>query len=180
MFRIKPFLVKDNERLLVITVITLTYCSYRRGWFKVDPALNLLYQSNPELVDVIREEYLFFPTLANATPRAYSILKGQFGQPIVIDALSGKTSINSRMNALFLPFCYRKKRKGFFIEAGAYNGVGLSNTLFLESKRNVTANAIKEEFKPINMRFFLSGQDCWWSQNLIPSRKWSTMGARQP
>ena len=35
---------------------------------------------------------------------------------------------------------FRGKRNGFFIEAGAYNGEDLSNTLFFELKRNVSSS----------------------------------------
>ena len=40
-------------------------------------------------------------------------------------------------------FCYRgKKKKGFFIEAGAFDGETISNSLYFELKHQVSVAAI--------------------------------------
>ena len=52
-------------------------------------------------------------------------LKGQYGQAQIVDDF------------------FHQKNSGFFVEAGAWDGVYLSNTLFLERQRNWTGILIE-------------------------------------
>ncbi len=68
---------------------------------------------------------------------------GQAGQAILVDMLY-------RFDISYIFYClkvgagtliskkYRKKERGFFLEAGAAYGVQLSNTLLFERKRKVS------------------------------------------
>jgi hypothetical protein len=51
-------------------------------------------------------------------------LNGQIGVPLIVDALLGE------------------KQKGFFIESGAFDGEGLTNTLFFEKEIHLSYFAI--------------------------------------
>jgi len=76
-------------------------------------------QSSPLLVDLIAREFLHPPsTLPYRLTKP--VEKGQVNQAAEVDDL------------------FKKKTNGFFIEAGAFNGEYLSNTLFLETERNWT------------------------------------------
>ena len=53
-------------------------------------------------------------------------MKGQYGQPLEIERLLLESKL------------WRKKKQGFFIEAGASMGEVISNTLYFELKHNWT------------------------------------------
>eukprot|EP00095_Tigriopus_kingsejongensis_P001337 maker-scaffold1057_size73593-snap-gene-0.26 protein:Tk01337 transcript:maker-scaffold1057_size73593-snap-gene-0.26-mRNA-1 annotation:"hypothetical protein DAPPUDRAFT_224483" len=91
----------------------------------IDYSLNGLAQDDPTLIRAIQSRYLVPPNpkkrLKLQQKLTPSILKGQFGQPYEVDEI------------------FRgKKRNGFFIEAGAYDGEIFSNSLFFEIKKNWT------------------------------------------
>ena len=108
---------------------------------EIDWNLNGLDQEDVRLKEILRDYYLSFPTdlVRNITPyrleRRY--ISGQFGQAHIVDE-----------------YYSGSKRGGFFIEAGAYDGESVSNTLFLEMERNWTGLLV--EANPDNFRLLQS------------------------
>jgi len=51
------------------------------------------------------------------------------------------------LTQIFNAFFVKKKRNGFFIECGAYDGEGYSNTLLFELERNWTGLLIEPNYK---------------------------------
>ena len=108
---------------------------------EVDWQLNEFKQDDPTLIKILREYYISYPTdlLRNITPYRLSPrhIYGQFRQGDVVDR-----------------YYSGSKYGGFFIEAGAYDGETLSNSLFLEVKRNWTG--ILVEPNPDNYKILQS------------------------
>ena len=92
-------------------------------YFQLDPSLNELEQDDPMLIEAIKRIYLQPPSKKpyNFTNNAKVDMNGQFKQPLIVDSmLRGKV------------------KKGFFIEAGAFDGEDLSNTLLFELRHQWT------------------------------------------
>lgn len=82
----------------------------------VDLSLNQLEQHDPKLIKAIQIKYLIPPSKEKYNFSQPQIrLKGQFGQPLVIDSMFNNTF-----------------KGGFFIEAGAFDGESLSNSIRFE------------------------------------------------
>ena len=86
-------------------------------------------QSDPELVKIIKEYYLEPPS---DQPYSFSqqepFIRGQVDQPILVDLIYNKTTFN-----------------GFFIEAGAWDGENLSNSLLFELHRGWTGLLVEPD-----------------------------------
>ncbi len=103
----------------------------------IDESLNELEQDDPKLIDAIRKKYLIEPSTKpynwGRGNRAGMRTQGQYGQAIFVDAmLEGNL------------------KNGFFIEAGAVDGVRLSNSLHFELRHNWTGLLVEpnpEAFK---------------------------------
>lgn len=93
----------------------------------IDTYLNNLNQDDPELIDQIKNYYLTSPAPLDieynipAERLQAPLINGQFKQALIVDL-----------------FYNSSKSKGFFIEAGAYDGFTLSNSLYFEAFRNWT------------------------------------------
>ncbi|TRY79387.1 hypothetical protein TCAL_16065 [Tigriopus californicus] len=92
-------------------------CLAPRDLSNVNESLNHLEQDDPKLVEAIRTKYLLAPSVEkyNFTNQEHLKFRGQHGQPLVIDQMFSHSL-----------------RKGFFIEAGAFDGELLSNSLRFE------------------------------------------------
>lgn len=113
--------------LTVATIITLLFMinvPAQRAWI-FHESLNLSShtefegapQHHPDLVSYIRQLHIYPPSNGNYNLHAPEISDfSQNGQSLVVEKI---------LNG---------KREGFFVEAGAYNGEDLSNTLYLERK----------------------------------------------
>lgn len=89
----------------------------------IEEDLTGYYQEDEVLVDIIRKHYIFPPSkLPYNFTRSNPSQSGQFGQPVVVDDIFNNS----------LP------SNGFFIEAGAWDGEGMSNSLLLEFTRGWT------------------------------------------
>ena len=108
---------------------------------EVDWSLNTLNQEDPNLIKVLKDYYLSFPTDLIRNLSNFRVDKkeayGQFGQASIVDK-----------------YYNHSKRNGFFIEAGAYDGELFSNTLFLEVIRGWTGLLV--EANPDNFEQLLS------------------------
>ena len=108
---------------------------------EIDWHLNELYQDDATLIKLLHDYYLSFPTdlVRKITPTRLSPrhIYGQFFQGKVVDQYYSSS-----------------KYGGFFIEAGAFDGETLSNTLFLEVERNWTG--ILVEANPDNFKHLQS------------------------
>ena len=97
---------------------------------EIDWQLNDFKQNDPTLIKVLRDYYISYPTELSRKITPYRLnpkhIYGQFRQADVVDK-----------------YYSGLKYGGFFIEAGAYDGETLSNTLFLEVKRNWTGVLIE-------------------------------------
>lgn len=78
-----------------------------------------LKPDDPRLIDYIREAWIDFPRNGQSGAELRPS-KGESGQAVVVDRI------------------LKGQRGGFFIEAGAFDGEYLSNTLFFELNRNWT------------------------------------------
>ena len=105
-------------------LIFIAFIRYVTG-VSIENSLTGLHQNDPYLIQKIKSDYLIGPQ----TEKPYNFtdlnknnkdLGGQFGQATEIAKL------------------FNKKKNGFFIEAGAYDGEVFSNTLLLEAKYNWT------------------------------------------
>lgn len=101
-------------------------------------------QSDPLLVDLIAREFLHPPSILPYR-LTRPVEKGQVNQAAEVDDL------------------FKKKTNGFFIEAGAFNGEYLSNTLFLETERNWTGLLVEPNKEAY--RGLLKKQRKAWSVN---------------
>ena len=87
----------------------------------IDWTLNKLEQDDPKLVEAVRDIYLVSPSKAPYSWKVEDaglsdrLLAGQYGQPMLI-----RNMLRDRLEG------------GFFIEAGAYDGLALSNSLLFE------------------------------------------------
>ena len=109
-------------------------------------AKGLLPYNDSYLIRFVREKLLLSPnetsmiSPATGPPKNYS----QYGQDRIIDEL------------------LKHRKNGFFIEAGAYDGVTFSNTYFLEKERNWTGLLVEGDpnlfnvMKTKNRRAYLS------------------------
>ena len=86
-------------------------------------------QSDPELVKIIKECFLQPPS---DQPYSFSqqepFIRGQVDQPILVDLIYNKTIFS-----------------GFFIEAGAWDGENLSNSLLFELHRGWTGLLVEPD-----------------------------------
>ena len=86
---------------------------------EIDWQLNDFAQDDPILIKILREYYISYPTELQRTITPYrlnpSYIYGQFRQADVVDR-----------------YYSGSKYGGFFIEAGAHDGIGGSNTLRFE------------------------------------------------
>jgi len=89
----------------------------------IDETLNGLKQDDPYLVDVLKDYYLMSPSSGpyqiDKKFLRSPLIDGQFKQARIVDL-----------------FYNESKTDGFFFEAGAYDGVSVSNTLLFETLRN--------------------------------------------
>lgn len=92
-------------------------CLEWTDWSDVNDSLNQLEQDDPTLIEAIRTKYLIPPSKEdyNFTNKGHLSFRGQHGQPLVIDEMFD-----------------HKLKEGFFIEAGAFDGELLSNSLRFE------------------------------------------------
>lgn len=92
-------------------------CIARARFGEIDESLNNLEQDDPKLIEAIKTKYLIPPSkeMYNFTNKGNMNFGGQYGQPLIIDKM-----FNSKL------------KKGFFIEAGAFDGEFLSNSLRFE------------------------------------------------
>ena len=114
-----------QQFLILIFLLSFFVINNCENEVEVDWQLNDFKQDDPTLIKILREYYISYPTelLRNITPYRLNQrhIYGQFRQGDVVDK-----------------YYSGSKYGGFFIEAGAYDGETLSNTLFLEVKRNWT------------------------------------------
>ena len=84
---------------------------------------------DPKLIEAIKTKVLWKPPaikgLNLGVPITDKLIGGQFGQPHVVEEILKEHNLWKNSN-------------GFFIESGAADGVGLSNTLYFELKYNWT------------------------------------------
>ena len=86
-------------------------------------------QTDPKLIKIINECYLKPPSgLPYNFTQKDPFTRGQMDQPVLIDHIYNKTSFD-----------------GFFIEAGAWDGEGLSNSLLFELKRGWTGLLVEPD-----------------------------------
>ena len=83
-------------------------------------SLNGVRQTDEGLISVIKDQMVDQPSKGEYNFKKPPILSGQFGQATEVEKL------------------FKGKKNGFFIEAGAYDGEELSNTLLFEMKYNWT------------------------------------------
>jgi len=82
--------------------------------------LLIMEQDDPVLVEILKNEYLLPPPPRKfPAPKSMLDLNGQVGQPIKVNDQIFKNKI----------------KKGFYIEAGAYDGQQWSNSLFYEVEK---------------------------------------------
>ena len=87
----------------------------------IDWTLNKLEQDDQKLVEAVRDFYLMLPSKApysqivEDAKLSDHLLAGQYGQPEMV-----RNMLRDRLEG------------GFFIEAGAYDGLALSNSLLFE------------------------------------------------
>ncbi|XP_040581290.1 protein Star [Lepeophtheirus salmonis] len=97
--------------------------------YEIDWNLNELDQRDPKLISIIREKYLIPPSESSdynfTVPLDQLNYKGQCGQPTQIDRFIFKNSLNAK----------NSEDKYFFIEAGAFDGEVISNSLHYEIRR---------------------------------------------
>jgi len=88
---------------------------------KIDEAILLnMDQEDPTLIEILKNEYLLPPPPKKfAMPKNMLDLNGQIGQPKFVN------------NKIFK----NKVKKGFYVEAGAYDGQKFSNSLFYEVEK---------------------------------------------
>ena len=106
-----------------------------------DESLLKLQQEDPKLIKIIKEKFLIPPKDKKSAynfsvPLEMLNIKGQEEQPIIINEQIFK-------NRLF---------NGFFIEAGAYNGESISNTLFYELRKGTIFLLFTHITFPIEIR----------------------------
>ena len=101
----------------------------------IDESLNNLEQDDPKLVQILKEKYLIPPSQEayNFSKKAHLDLRGQFGQPLLIEHM-----LNGKKN-------------GFFIEAGAYDGEIISNSLLFEIKHQWTGLLVEPNPEPFEV-----------------------------
>ncbi|TRY79994.1 hypothetical protein TCAL_12102 [Tigriopus californicus] len=92
-------------------------CIAQARFGNIDESLNSLQQDDPKLIEAIKATYLIPPSkeMYNFTNKANINFNGQYGQPLIIDKMFNN-----------------KLKKGFFIEAGAFDGEVISNSLRFE------------------------------------------------
>lgn len=104
----------------------------------------VINQTDPLLVDLIATEFLHPPSIL-PYHLTEPVKQGQVGQAKAVDKF------------------FNEKTDGFFIEAGAFNGEYLSNTLFLETNRNWTGLLV--EPNKVAFQGLLTKQRKAWSIN---------------
>ncbi len=111
---------------------------------KVNKPSNCHHPADPRLLSVIRHHFLRLPIEGHQDKEenfSTQQLQGQIGQVPIIDALlrlwSAAISCRHKVHTTVFYLPNREKEEGFFVEAGALDGVYLSNTLFFEKKRKV-------------------------------------------
>ena len=114
----------------IISIDSRNYCNSEkvREEFEcqddIDESLNNLDQDDPKLIEIVRNYYLTKPSspeLMYNIPKNRLVspkIDGQFKQARIVDL-----------------FYNTSKNDGFFVEAGAYDGYTLSNSLFFEVYR---------------------------------------------
>eukprot|EP00096_Caligus_rogercresseyi_P014241 TRINITY_DN673_c0_g1_i1.p1 TRINITY_DN673_c0_g1~~TRINITY_DN673_c0_g1_i1.p1 ORF type:complete len:306 (-),score=87.01 TRINITY_DN673_c0_g1_i1:282-1199(-) len=97
--------------------------------YEIDWSLNELDQRDPKLISIIRERYLVPPSESPnynfSVPVSELNFQGQCGQPTNIDRFIFKNKLNAK----------ESNEKYFFVEAGAYDGEVISNSLHYELRR---------------------------------------------
>ena len=109
----------------------------------IDESLNHLEQDDPLLVEAVRERHLIAPS---TEPYNW----GKYGQAPHERKLSGQFNQAKFVEGMFQ--VGQNLDNGFFIEAGAWDGVHLSNTLLFELRHNWTGLLVEpnpEAFKSL-------------------------------
>lgn len=114
---------KKNVELESLALFEKSYVTKNEnGIVKIYWALNGMKQEDPILIEFIRNHVLIKPkNVKSYQNRSDSSMRGQYGQPLQVETILGLKETS-------------KDKKGFFIEAGAADGEGISNTLFFEAK----------------------------------------------
>ena len=143
------------EALLPVLIFIFIIPPFNYG-LELDSSILDLAQDDPKLIEAIKQHYLIRPPLENEARNLSRRLdlNGQEGQPLIIDKeiLKGKIE------------------KGFFIEAGAYDGEAFSNTLYFELKQKWTGLLVEanpdafEELKWKKRKAWLNA-NCLSTQN---------------
>ena len=119
-----------QQFLILVFLLSFFVINNCENEVEVDWQLNEFKQDDPTLIKILREYYISYPTelLRNITPYRLNQrhIYGQFRQGDVVDK-----------------YYSGSKYGGFFIEAGAYDGEKLSNTLFFELKQSWTGLLIE-------------------------------------
>ena len=113
--------ISSTSTTTEITELDLEEINTNNSFLKLVETSGMLSQSDPRLITVIKTSFLNPPSSLPYNLKASSTSKskrGQIGQSKLIDEY------------------LRGKENGFFIEAGAFDGEYLSNSLFFELKRN--------------------------------------------
>lgn len=130
----------------------------KRSSIWIDRSLNSLPQDDLGLINTIKTHYIYPPSKGEYNfSRNAPDVNGQFGQA------------NYIANTLFKNYSKRDTKRGFFVEAGAYDGELISNSLIFE--KLLGWSGILIEPNPVAFRRLLSKRRKAWSINTCLSLK---------
>ena len=118
-------------------------------------------QDDPELVELVKKCYLL-PPPSTITPYNFTeqdpIIRGQVDQPIIVDLIYNKTTFD-----------------GFFLEAGAWDGESLSNSLHLELHRGWGGLLVEPSSKGFH-QLGTKNRKAWSTRNCLSTERRPTEG----
>ena len=134
----------NNMNLFIVLVLVLKICCFNailcqtctKETCEIEEGviihwdLNGMDQNDPKLIEAIKTKVLIPPPskqkLALKLPTSMKFINGQDGQPSAIEKILKSKKL------------WKKKKQGFFVEAGACAGEQISNTIYFELKHNWT------------------------------------------
>ena len=134
----------NNMNLFIVLVLVLKICCFNailcqtctKETCEIEEGviihwdLNGMDQNDPKLIEAIKTKVLIPPPskqkLKLRLPTSMKFINGQDGQPSAIERILKSKKL------------WKKKKQGFFVEAGACAGEQISNTIYFELKHNWT------------------------------------------
>ena len=118
-----------TTNIILIFLVTGSTSQDKEPSSRCSESITEYLQTDPQLIEIIKECYLHPPS---DQPYNFSqeepFIRGQVDQPILVDHIYNKSSF-----------------KGFFIEAGAWDGESLSNSLLFELHRGWTGLLVEPD-----------------------------------